>query len=101
MSGNSSSGKQEHEKQESSKIKTAQDEPSDSASSELSNTQSGDSSESSQNTKKAKDRHKDASYEWRTFQMPTVPPPDDSQIEAQLNQYYDITVLFQQMRSVS
>lgn len=38
--------------------------------------------------------------DWKTFQVPEVPPPDDSAIEAELNKKFDIAVLFQQMRSV-
>lgn len=42
---------------------------------------------------------KQTSQDWRSFKMPTIPVPDDSQLEAQLNQRYDLTSLYQQMRS--
>lgn len=98
---NSSKAKNTQEKSskvESPKVKSPKDSDtdSDSESSKLSNTRS----DSSQPAEKLKN-HSDVSYEWRTFKMPTVPPPDDSQIEAELNQHYDIIALFQQMRSVS
>lgn len=38
--------------------------------------------------------------DWKTFQVPEVPPPDDTAIEAELNKKFDITTLFQQMRTV-
>ena len=41
---------------------------------------------------------KQPSQDWRS-KMPTIPVPDDSQLEAQLNQRYDLTSLYQQMRS--
>ena len=39
--------------------------------------------------------------DWKVFDMPPVPQPDDTQIEAQLNQRYDISTLFQQMRATT
>lgn len=106
MSDNSP--KEQSPQEDHSKVKASQDDSSSSStpesnseSSRLSNTRSGDnSSDSNQQHDKLKTQQ-DVSYEWRTFKMPTVPPPDDSQIEAELNQHYDITALFQQMRSVS
>lgn len=38
--------------------------------------------------------------EWKKFEIPEVPLPDDTAIEAELTRRFDIGTLFQQMRSV-
>lgn len=42
---------------------------------------------------------KDVIPDWRTFDLPEIEPPDDTQIEEELNKRFDISTLFQQMRS--
>ena len=38
--------------------------------------------------------------EWKKYEIPEIPAPDDTAIEAELAKRFDIGTLFQQMRSV-
>lgn len=43
---------------------------------------------------------KDPQPEWKKYEIPEIPTPDDTAIEAELTKRFDIATLFQQMRSV-